>query len=148
MRGIVYVSRAAATFDDSALTELAAQASERNAELGVTGYLYFERDRFVQYIEGNTEQVTDLMSRIEKDSRHEVLHQIRTDDVEKRRFPSWGMKKLVRSNLVEIRLEHLLTDHLLFLHTLPGKKDDWGQCVWRMVERIAEFQTRLGRAPA
>lgn len=144
MRGIVYVSKAAVPFDDAALTELTARASERNAELEVTGYLYFEKDRFIQYIEGGTEQVTELMSRIEKDSRHEVLHQIRTDDVEKRRFASWGMKKLVRSDLVAIRLEHLLTDHLLFLHKLTGKKDDWGQSVWRMVERIAEFQTRLG----
>jgi hypothetical protein len=140
----VYVSKATVPFDDAALTELAAKASVRNAEIGVTGYLYFEKDRFVQYIEGDTPDVTELMSRIEKDSRHEVLHQIHADDVAKRRFPSWGMKKLVHSDLMEIRLEHLLTDHLLFLHKLPGNKDNWGQSVWRMVERISEFQTRLG----
>lgn len=147
MRGIVYVSKAVVPFDDEGLTELAAQASKRNAELGVTGYLFFEKGRFVQYVEGEAEVVSGLMERIARDERHDVLHQVQADDVDERRFPSWNMRQLVRTDFVEIRLEHLLTDHLLFLQRLPDNDERWSHSVWSMVQRIAGLQARIaGRA--
>lgn len=143
---MVYVSKALTPFDDAALEELAVRAASRNVELGVTGYLCFEKGRFVQYIEGAAATVDELMRRIAADPRHDVLHQIHRDGDEERRFPSWHMRKLTRGDFVEIHLEHLLTDQILFLKKLPGNNASWEQAIWSMIERIAGLQSRLRRS--
>lgn len=143
LRGIVYVSQAQVPFSSKALEDLGAQAAVRNAESRVTGYLYFERGRFVQYIEGETNTVTALMSRIATDERHQVLKEVRDDELRGRRFPNWHMRQLQRRDLVQIDPEHVLTDFLLFVTKVPDMDGTWQRQVWLMVNTIAKFRVRL-----
>ena len=87
MRGVVYVSEALVYFDKMALESLAAEAAALNFDRGITGYLYFEKDRFVQYIEGDDDTVDELMEVIGRDARHRVLHSVVEDDLGERRYP-------------------------------------------------------------
>jgi hypothetical protein len=84
------------------------------------------------------------MERIEKDSRHTVISRIHEDDVPSRRFPSWHMRRLTRGEIVEIKLEHILSDYLVAMKPFATGADS----VWRMVERIAEMQSRLNKPAA
>lgn len=139
MLGIVYVSRAVTAFDHRALNELAALAAKKNATLGVTGYLYYERDRFLQYIEGEEVATRSLMATIRGDKRHDVLSESAHETLPARRFPSWGMRWLAKSELVQIHMEQLLSDHLLLMSACYEADDDWRRITWRMVDTLAKF---------
>ena len=148
MRGIVYVSEALIYFDSISLESLAAEAAARNYELGVTGYLYFEKDRFVQYIEGDPEVIESIMEAISKDRRHKVLHHVVEDEIDERRFPTWHMRYLSKKELVQVNLEHVLTDYLMYLDTMQSSaeiaKGNWENVVWGMVNRLSSLRGRLG----
>lgn len=145
MRGVVYVSEALVYFDKMALESLAAEAAALNFDRGITGYLYFEKDRFVQYIEGDEDTIDELMQVITRDKRHRVLHSIVEDGLEERRFPSWHMRQLRRKELCEVKLEHLLTDYLVFLDSRQKERSE-SRCqslVWGMVNRLSDLRGTL-----
>ncbi len=148
MRGIVYVSEAQMYFDNMSLESLAADAAARNFELGVTGYLYFEKDRFVQYIEGDEAVVSALMESIRGDVRHRILHEVVEDGIEERRFPTWHMRYLSRMELEAVKLEQVLTDYLLYMDNMsesaPVDSTNWETVVWGMVNRLSTDRGRLG----
>ncbi|MEM1174649.1 MAG: BLUF domain-containing protein [Pseudomonadota bacterium] len=148
MLGIVYVSEAQMYFDNMSLESLAADAAARNFELSITGYLYFEKDRFVQYVEGDEAVVSGLMEGIRGDVRHRILHEVTEEDIGKRRFPSWHMRYLSRQELESIKLEHVLTDYLLYMDTMkesaPVNSTNWETIVWGMVNRLSTDRGRLG----
>jgi hypothetical protein len=148
MRGVVYVSEARVYFDTISLESLAADAASRNLESGITGYLYFEKDRFVQYIEGDDEAVDALMGSIRRDRRHRVIHELATENLEQRRFPSWHMRHLRRKELARVEVENVLTDYLLFLdpsdHVAPPSEVRWENLVWGMVSRLSDVRSKLG----
>ena len=146
MRGVVYVSEALVYFDKMALESLAAEAAALNFDRGITGYLYFEKDRFVQYIEGDDDTVDELMEVIGRDTRHRVLHSVVEDDLGERRFPSWHMRQLRRKELMEVKLEHLLTEYLVYLDTRDKERSE-SRCrslVWGMVNRLSDLRGTLG----
>ena len=145
MRGIVYTSTALVPFDDEHLTELATRAAQRNEQLGVTGYLSFENNRFIQYIEGPHGPVTDLMASILRDPRHTVLHTLYDDQLQARRFPTWQMRWLRRSSFVAI--EQLLADFISLMGVLPVSTDTWDQTVWRWINTLSDLRGKLAYNP-
>lgn len=149
MKCLVYVSRAQELFDEAALTRLATTAAVRNASLEVTGYLYYERDRFLQYLEAPAESLDRVMGSIERDSRHEILAVAEQGGARRsggwqRRFSSWSVQWLPPSAVADIRLEHLVQDYLLFLKQVPGDAR-WRDGVWQAMDAVARFQRREAR---
>lgn len=74
---VLYVSTLAPQHPPGIVAEIAARARQRNAELGVTGLLIFDGQRFCQQLEGTQKAVLKLIDRIREDPRHiqvEVLH--------------------------------------------------------------------------
>ena len=66
MFALIYASHAAIRFTDDDLHALAAQSSEKNSRLQITGYLSFNRERttIFQYLEGPQPAVLNLMADI------------------------------------------------------------------------------------
>lgn len=147
MRGIVYVSEALTYFDNMSLESLAAQAAAYNFEKGISGYLYFEKDRFVQYVEGDEDAVDELIATIKRDERHRIVYLVVEDNLEERRFPSWHMRQLSRQELAEVKLEHLLTDYLVHLEQGAEPKAEASSrrenIVWGMVNRLSTVRGKL-----
>lgn len=137
MRGLLYVSDAEVEFGLEELRALARHASERNAETGITGYLYFEKSRFLQYVEGEREAVDELMPRIEADDRHRVLGTVVDDDLVDRRFPSWSMGRIVPSAVPGV--ERTLADHVRLMTHVANRSPNWERGVWALVEEIARL---------
>ena len=92
--GLAYSSRALTAFDDQALFKLADDAASKNEKLGVTGYLYFKDELFMQYLEGEQKVVEELMAKIATDSRHEITSSIPLPSCPDRVFPHWYMRFL------------------------------------------------------
>ncbi|MDJ0918561.1 MAG: BLUF domain-containing protein [Woeseiaceae bacterium] len=148
------MSEALVYFDKMALESLAAEAAALNFDRGITGYLYFEKDRFVQYVEGDDDIIDELMETIRRDKRHRVLHTVVEHDLKERRFPSWHMRQLHRKELLDVKLEHLLTDYLVYLDSKVDTEDDpaddedleskYPTLIWGMVNRLSDLRGKLG----
>lgn len=142
MRCAVYVSHEITAFGKQSLAELSSFAAERNAEVGITGYLYYDNGHFTQYIEGASEPIDTLLKALKRDSRHSILACYESK-VGRRRFAGWHMKQLFKNHLIGIQMEHVLTDHLLFVSRLSRSSTQDSQPLWRMVDTIARFEDRI-----
>ncbi len=85
-----YVSRASEDLPDAALLRLAQQAWSHNTRLGVTGSLTYEDGTFHQIIEGPSDVLLPLVSRILTDARHEAISIHGFRPISTRRFETWS----------------------------------------------------------
>ena len=115
MKGIVYLSQAKIEFSEENLTELPSVSSQKNEALGITGYLCFLQNRFIQYIEGKTETVTSLMEIIKMDKRHTVIHQIEKQNLTNRKFPAWGMRYITADELLRFNIELYIAQNTIYI---------------------------------
>lgn len=140
MFALVYVSRAAASFDDGALRKLADQSSEKNSRLQITGYLNFSRARanFFQYLEGPQQAVLDLMAEIERDERHQVVNVAHLGEIESRAFPNWSMRYLDSDYFHALRMEDALETILLTMNERTFDRDLVLSTVQLLAKQIAK----------
>lgn len=137
MQCIVYVSSAKEAFNERDLHHLAERASENNRSQDVTGYLFFQKNTFVQYLEGAGSAVQGLMSKIATDERHQVVFQVDGTPLATRRFPNWAMRYLTSKEMHEINFEKMLADELNLANAI-GEMDQMSEKrVWRLVDLIA-----------
>src|SRR4051794_6360918 len=66
-------------------------ARRNNAARELTGVLLFNRDYFLQCLEGDAEVVTRTFRTISDDPRHRDIALIAVHDVPERGFPDWSM---------------------------------------------------------
>ncbi len=83
--------------------EIRDQARRNNAERDLTGVLLFNRDYFLQFLEGDAEEVTHMFRTISDDPRHREVALISVQNVEERHFPDWSMG-LVDSTSPDLRV--------------------------------------------
>jgi hypothetical protein len=92
-----YVSVPTVAFSDRDLSDLLLSARRWNAEHGVTGKLVVAEtddrrvERFVQWLEGEADDVRAALRRIRADTRHDRLELQFFAPVPARRFATWDM---------------------------------------------------------
>ena len=88
---LTFVSRApvAAGRHSDELADIIAVAKVRNAALGVTGALIRAQSYFAQVLEGDRDDIEELMVSIRRDPRHSELLITETWAITERRFKSW-----------------------------------------------------------
>ena len=74
---IVYVSSAAEPVEDAEIDKLVAASEERNHCRNISGLLLHKDGRFMQFLEGPKENVTELYDSICRDARHEGITLLR-----------------------------------------------------------------------
>ncbi len=77
LQHFVYTSRLAPGVDFDVVPSILEVSRARNRDLGITGVLVFDGERFAQWLEGPPAHVLALAARIEVDPRHvdmQVLH--------------------------------------------------------------------------
>lgn len=57
MKAIVYTSQALIAFSPEYIKTLAAKFAQHNQENNISGYLWYQNNQFLQYIEGDDESV-------------------------------------------------------------------------------------------
>jgi Sensors of blue-light using FAD len=88
---LTYVSEPAQEMSFLGLMRLLYHSYLRNTNMGITGALIFENDRFGQVIEGPRTQIEDLWEKIQKDTRHKNIQLIDSRPIEHRSFSKWTM---------------------------------------------------------
>ncbi|HVO52244.1 MAG TPA: BLUF domain-containing protein [Thermoanaerobaculia bacterium] len=91
---IMYSSEAAAGLATPELEAMLAESRIRNKAHGISGVLVFVDGAFLQILEGEKNDVLDLMARIESDPRHHDIKVFSEGEVDERAFSSWSMAYL------------------------------------------------------
>ncbi|MBO0903541.1 BLUF domain-containing protein [Jiella sonneratiae] len=116
---LAYVSRPSPGLTAEDLTSLAEAAARRNAEIGVTGLLIHEFNRFIQLLEGPLDPVETLMQAIIADKRHSDIRIFLQQSAPERSLSRWIMwsdftrmamsrqELLLREEIVRAALESL-----------------------------------------
>lgn len=96
IRQILYNSQATVPITSKVLDDILQIAITRNNDLGITGYLMYHNDQFMQVIEGRSEDIETLMNSIKNDKRHEYVTVFIDRMIPEREFPMWlmGFKNL------------------------------------------------------
>ena len=93
MKAILYLSTLTEDLSRDELKEIQTKSAIKNKALGVSGYLYFDGAKFLQYIEGEEDTLMPLVKLIREDPRHTFLVETE-EDIEVARFPEWSMKNI------------------------------------------------------
>lgn len=93
---LIYVSSAVELFSEKELLEVLQVSRKNNEVVGVTGMLLYKDGNFMQFLEGEKEDVLTVHTRISKDPRHTGLITLMQQEEPARVFTDWamGFKKL------------------------------------------------------
>ena len=114
---------------DSDLLDICAKSKKKNPSRGVTGVLFYQNGNFMQLIEGERDELEDLMAIVGKDARHMNVTRLIDEVIEERGFAEWNMdtfnldniKSISRTEVIEIKkmiTECITMDTFVFIKTL------------------------------
>lgn len=97
---LIYVSVRKPSCTDAEIEKILEASNRKNGELDITGVLLYSKNKFIQVLEGDYDQIYELYTKIKEDERHTNVMMISTRPIEERFFPSWqmGSKKLNTDN--------------------------------------------------
>jgi Sensors of blue-light using FAD len=88
---LIYASRSTGDFHEHEIPELLQQVRIANAKQEFTGMLLYICGSFLQVLEGHTETVDSVFSRILNDKRHTQVTLIARESISERAFEGWTM---------------------------------------------------------
>lgn len=91
LKRLIYVSRKAPSLDLEGTIDLITHAAEKNARVGLTGFILFAPKFFLQVLEGDEGPVDETFGRIRDDPRHSDLEVLSESSVHGRSFAQWSM---------------------------------------------------------
>jgi hypothetical protein len=91
LQKIIYASQATPPIDIAALRAILEVARTRNAAEGVTGFLLYADESFLQVLEGEAVVLDATYARIARDPRHRNLRVLARSNIRERRFSQWSM---------------------------------------------------------
>ncbi|WP_352259293.1 BLUF domain-containing protein [Psychrobacter sp. TB55-MNA-CIBAN-0194] len=91
LMSMTYASRANPGVSAKDFNEILKQAQVNNATNGITGMLTFNKDYFLQTVEGPRAQINRLLYSLIADQRHYDLQIIETRELKYRTWSKWSM---------------------------------------------------------
>jgi len=91
LQKIIYASQAIKPVDTGMLQAILDKARTLNAQDGITGFLLYADESFLQILEGEEAVLTATFERIAKDTRHRGVRVLERTPISRRRFGEWTM---------------------------------------------------------
>ena len=91
LQKLIYASQAITPVDTPTLQAILDKARRRNEQDGVTGFLLYADESFLQILEGEEAVLSATYARIESDTRHQGMRLLQRSPISRRRFGSWTM---------------------------------------------------------
>lgn len=88
---LVYTSSRRPHCDDQEIERILAACRRNNPQKNVTGILIHSQQRFLQYLEGEKDEIYHLYEHIKLDDRHGGVNLRYFSPIDERLFPSWQM---------------------------------------------------------
>lgn len=90
------------------LADIERTAKARNTLLAVTGVLIVDQGHFVQILEGPSDALDTLMTRIESDDRHSNVTILLDEPIRARAFDEWNMDVFVLDGHADLLKQELV----------------------------------------
>lgn len=142
MKAIIYISEPKVAFNNDTLIRLNESSSEHNARMGISGFLCYHNNTFIQYFEGDAVVVDALMTKLELDERHTICFKLSQPQLEQRRFPDWHMKLIPSEFLEQTSIEAFLHKQLKMMDDTGLDSEHWCNLIWQGVELLAQHQAK------
>lgn len=124
---LIYSSTRQPNCTSKDIEDILESCKKNNPGKNVTGVLLHSDHKFIQYIEGSSEEVIGLYDKIKDDKRHKNVVMLSYSPINKRIFPSWHMGY---RNVDEVEFQSDITDEdkKVFDSMIAGEKleDDLG----------------------
>ncbi len=91
MYRLVYISTPKPDITRAEMTDILRVGRRNNVRNGITGLLIQDKRRFLQYLEGEAQQVEETFARISADRRHSAIIPLKNGYIGRRQFPKWEM---------------------------------------------------------
>lgn len=116
---LIYSSRISlkALMSFSTLMSLAEDAKEKNAHDGITGFLCFGNNNFLQYVEGSKDAIDRLVNRLKADRRHKDFRILMQKCIPERLFKEWPM--------FATTYNHFVTNYSQAYQFMPFSPSKW-----------------------
>jgi len=88
---LTYTSQPVGLLDDREVERILYRARVNNGLEGISGFLLFNGEAFIQVLEGTPTAIDDLMNRIRADPRHHHVAVVDRQALVERSFPDWTM---------------------------------------------------------
>ena len=140
---LLYLSEAAHAVDEAFLKKLASHAEEKNKRINITGYLYYCKGVYLQYLEGDKTAITNLFQVIDADTRHNVKNvvEMSTDGVAL--FPDWSMRYVSDHEIREVGIEALIENSMRAIGVGESfSEEESGKLIRRLCEAMSKIYTK------
>ncbi|MGB3466015.1 MAG: BLUF domain-containing protein [Cyclobacteriaceae bacterium] len=87
---LIYVSNRVNIGDSQEIDDILSICQNNNKDK-ITGTLLYSRTKFIQYLEGDYQDVKATFDRIKKDPRHKSVQLVIFSPIKQRVFPGWVM---------------------------------------------------------
>jgi len=91
LQELIYTSLAVPSASHENVDDILAASQRNNVRREVTGLLLFDGARYIQILEGGTEDIEAIFGAITQDKRHHSLELIHRGNIEARAFDNWRM---------------------------------------------------------
>ena len=88
---LIYASQSRQEITGDVLKEILLKAREKNQSSSISGMLCFNKDYFLQVIEGSRLQINQLYNKLLSDDRHTNVQLIGFSEVSQRHWSKWTM---------------------------------------------------------
>ena len=89
---LIYKSKAVNPIDTETLDKIGEVAIINNTRHSITGLLLATGNKFLQILEGNFIELNELLTKIERDHRHEQMKVITFEPINEVYFDTWNLK--------------------------------------------------------
>jgi hypothetical protein len=111
---LLYCSESVGPLTLDTVHQILHTAKKRNPAAGITGFLCFDSQHFLQALEGPATAVNRIYRAISRDARHTNVTLLGYGEIPARAFPQWAMGDADLAQVERNVLEHL-TNQLDFL---------------------------------
>lgn len=88
---LIYSSIRNENCTDQEIQNILASCEKNNPNKDITGVLVHSENYFLQFLEGDADEIMGLFNHIKKDPRHSKVILLNKGEIESRMFPSWHM---------------------------------------------------------
>jgi hypothetical protein len=117
---LTYSSTPRQGMDEAQLRHILRSARKNNEASGLSGFLAFSSEHFVQVIEGGRAALTNCFTHIARDPRHHSLVLLSFDPIEQRGFSDWSMGYMALGPGQRSTLMRYSPDGMLHPESLAG----------------------------
>lgn len=122
---LIYVSKRAAICTEAEIEKILASCLKNNKSADVTGVLLYSKTHFLQYLEGEYNEISTLYDKIKLDQRHQSAMMISSAPISSRSFPSWQMgAKKFDSDQIEFQTDLNGEEKKVFDSILSGQEQN------------------------